>query len=86
MKPTDGPGNENYKGDKKLIAYQLADLNEAIGKLEDEVGSMKVDIVEKIGEVKIEVARRAGLVGGLSGLASSIVVMVASLVAIFKKG
>lgn len=81
-----GTGNENYKGDRKLIAYQLGELNVAIGKLEHEVVNMKVDIVKKIGEVKIEAARRAGIVGALSGLASSILVVVGALVAIFKKG
>lgn len=88
--------NANYKGDRKLIAFQLEEMNQALARVEDGLTQMriehvnnmtnlKVELLGKINEVEIAAARRAGITGALSGLISSAAVAVASLVAIFKK-
>jgi hypothetical protein len=90
-------GNANYKRDEKLIAYQLDDLNTAIGCLEDQMSDVRIEIVkeladlaakmtERIDAVTLEAAKAGRLSGALTSLGVSITVSVASFIAVFKKG
>jgi len=93
----DVENDNNWGSNKKLVVYQISELNEAVGSLEDKVNDWITDLSDKMNEqnvtlienlkdLEIKMTRKSAVAGAITGLGSSCVVAAASLVAIFKKG